>query len=102
MSATIVDESIPKMRALEQKYAKYGDNPPPAVAKVAEREFEEPSKGLPTFDPYKDAAAQNAQQPCYLRSGAPSTDPKTPCPKTDRRQRELIVWQVDPYRPAQS
>jgi plastocyanin len=86
---TNVDESLPKIEALEKKYAKYGDEPPPEIARVAEKEFMEVTKGIPSFDPYKDAAAQNAEQPCYLSSGSPSTDPNTPCPKAAQRQPEF-------------
>ena len=91
---TVVDGSIPKVAALEKKYERYGDNPPADVASAAEKEFAEATKGLPLFDPYKDAAAQNAQQPCYLDTGAPSTDPNTPCPKTAQRQPEFTGRQT--------
>ena len=86
---TIVDASAKRVAALQRKYAKYGGNLPSSVAKQAQKEFEDATSGLPQFDPYKDAAAQNAAQPCYLSTGAPSTDPKTPCPGSRRLQPAL-------------
>ncbi len=36
-------------------------------------------EGLPRFDPYRDASARNASEPCYLATGKPPTDPDLAC-----------------------
>lgn len=85
----LVDRVIPRMASLEEKYGDVDDESPPELIEKAEREFEEAQEGLPTFFPYRDDAAQNATQPCYLRTGQPPTDPDTPCRPDQRRQPEF-------------
>lgn len=82
----LVDEAIPRIAALEKKYADLDEDAPKKVVAKAEREFDEAQEGLPTFFPHRDAAAQNAMFPCYLRTGQPPTDPDTPCTPSQRRQ----------------
>ncbi|HEU4868211.1 MAG TPA: hypothetical protein VFV09_10840 [Actinomycetota bacterium] len=48
-------------------------------------EVEEANKPLPwMFGEQIDLVAQNAAQPCYLDSGAPPTDPDTPCEQQEQ------------------
>lgn len=86
---TLVDRAIPRVEAVERKYADVDEDSAPEVLQRAEAEYEEALGGVPTFFPYHDAAAQNAATPCYLPTGRPPTDPDTPCPPRRRHQPEF-------------
>lgn len=83
---TLVDRALPRVDALDRKYADLDESGPADVVARAEREYAEALEGLPRFEPYgRGQAAQNAVQPCYLRTGAPPTEPDRPCPAESRR-----------------
>ncbi len=81
---TIVDTAVPRINALERKYADVDENSPPDVLERAEREYIAARGPLPTFDPYLDADVSSWLQPCYLRTGEPPTDPKAACAERDQ------------------
>ncbi len=78
---TRVDRSLPRIAAVERKYADVDENSPPDLLARAEREYEEATSGVAAFDPYQDAAAQNWLQPCYLSTGSPPKDRNSACAK---------------------
>ncbi|MGH2704722.1 MAG: hypothetical protein ACRDJ4_06425 [Actinomycetota bacterium] len=80
----LVDEALPKVDALFEKYEGV-ETGPPELLEQAEREFAEATRGLPTFDVYSGKVAQNGAQPCFLSEGTPPEDPDTPCPESARR-----------------
>lgn len=87
---TIVDESLPRIDALE---AKFGAAEPETEAELeaAMEQYEESSAELPIFAAYHEADDTNAVLPCYLESGVPpqgmradlsgSRAPGKPCPQ---------------------
>jgi hypothetical protein len=77
---TIVDAAVPRIAALEQKYA---GKDSPSEEKAARAEYEAVLKDLPVFDPYKDAAAQNAVLPCS-HAGRSRNPPSTDAIRTTR------------------
>jgi plastocyanin len=82
----LVDHALPRIAAVDKKYAKYGFSPPPEIAKKAEREYKTATNGIPIFDEITGASAQNAEQPCYLATGAPPTDPRRACSRSQQLQ----------------
>ena len=75
---TIVDDVVPKIDALETKFADLDETDEEAVAD-AEAEYARTAGELPSFDPYQDVASKAASQPCYLESGRPPADPDEAC-----------------------
>lgn len=80
----LVDRALPRIAAVERKYADVDENSPSDVLARAEREYEKAQAGIPQFNPYHDAAAQNWLQPCYLRTGTPPADRAKACNKADQ------------------
>jgi plastocyanin len=95
----LVDRAITREQALEKKYnspividgkrydsldqyqARVSPEAAKAVVRRADREFTDAMGGVPSFDSESGAAAQNAEQPCYLDTGTPPADPNKPCAK---------------------
>ncbi len=80
----IVDEAVPRIAAVEKKYADLDNSSPPAVLERAEREYEAAFGGLPAFDPYTQASAANWLQACYLDEGTPPRDPDEACSEREQ------------------
>jgi plastocyanin len=90
---TIVDESVPKVEALEKRFESDEPETDEAIATFME-EYEEAGAELPVFDAYLDLANADAVRPCYLESGVPPQgvrldhtarrEPGRPCPKRDQ------------------
>lgn len=80
----IVDGAVPRIAALEEKYADIDEDSPPEVLARAEQEYETAVAGLPTFDPYDQAGAANWLQPCYLDRGRPPADPDVACEEREQ------------------
>jgi plastocyanin len=85
---TIVDDALLNVTKVERRYERYEqmaeDDVPRNVVESFEEDYEAALDGLPLFDPYTGASAQNAQQSCYLREGKPPTDPDVACPKREQ------------------
>lgn len=82
----LADRSLDAVTAVEQRYADLDEDSPDELLDRAEAEYNAALGGLPVFDPYRDASAQNAEQPCYLERGPPPSDPDTPCSKREQQQ----------------
>ena len=73
----LVEDGLTKAAPLIAKYP-HGEGAPPE----AQAQFDEIFKKLPfMLGNGPDDVNQGAAQPCFLDTGVPPTDPKTPCPK---------------------
>ena len=79
---TNVDEAVPRIEALEAKYAEREPETEAELA-AATKEYEEATARLPVFDPYLDLAEQAAVLPCYLDDGTPGRG-DAPCPQREQ------------------
>ena len=79
-----VDRAVPRINALEEKYADVDENSPPDILEQVGREYEEAFSGLPTFDPYTQADAASWLQPCYLDEGSPPSDADVACEQREQ------------------
>jgi plastocyanin len=90
---TIVDESVPKVEALEKRFESDEPETDEAIAAFME-EYEDAGAELPVFDAYLDLDDANAVRPCYLDRGVPPQgvrldrtarrEPGKPCPQREQ------------------